>query len=483
MLVLQMILECATPLHCGSGEVDPILDQPIARDAWGIWRIPGSSLAGALRALCASLDKKLNKNLAPQLFGEQIANESSASLVWCPDALLLDYDHQPAAFKKQGGEEVQIPLEPFIRDHVKLDLERDSAADGGKFDAEIVPAGARFLAEFRLDAWDCQKSPLTDEQKACFDELCAHVLAGNLELGGQTSNGYGRYKVIDHSYRELDLLKPEDMQIWLNTGYGDLPEKDVAHARKLPEPVPLDGEKRLYGDISLPLVCDEPILIGGGSPMPGDGREADADILFALSPWLNYEAKELQWRWAIPGSSLKGVFRHAVYNILRDLGLSEYDAKEHLKNLFGHEKDGGQCGKLRFEDCLLADNHPGAIIQHVSIDRFTGGAVKGALFNEEPLWQPGLKLRPRLHVAGADAKEAALVFHALLDLSAGLLSVGNGANRGNGRLAAPVGTPPLNLLAGDLRWKGSPILGEQNSANFEKALEDWDLELMEEMNL
>lgn len=479
MLILQMILECQTPLHCGSGAADPLLDQPVTRDAWGIWRIPGSSLAGSLRAMC----HKLDKGMEARLFGEQKDDQSRASLVWCPDALLLDYDLKPAPIKKQQNEKVLIPLDTsFIRDHVKLDLERDSAVDGGKFDDEIVPPGARFLAEFRLDAWDDQKSPLTDGQKACFDKLCAHVLAGHLELGGQATNGYGRYKVICHSYQEIDLLKPEDMEIWLNTGYGSLPVTDGIHARRL-EPAPVPAGDDLSGDMSLPLICDGPILIGGGSPVPGDQREADADMIFALSPWLNYEEKKLDWRWVIPGSSLKGVFRHTVYDILRDLNLSDKDAKVHLRQLFGHEEDGGQCGKLRFEDCRLADKPAGPVIQHVSIDRFTGGAVNGALFDEEPLWKKGLEFRLPLHVAGADAKEAALIFHALLDLADGLLSVGSGANRGNGRLQAPSGKKPLELMEGNLLWKGKPILGPENSTALGAALEEWDLELMKEMGL
>lgn len=46
---LRLIIECATPLHCGGGDESLEYDQPVARDAFGFWRIPGSTIAGVLR--------------------------------------------------------------------------------------------------------------------------------------------------------------------------------------------------------------------------------------------------------------------------------------------------------------------------------------------------------------------------------------------------------------------------------------------------
>ena len=35
VLIFKVIVECETPLHCGGG-IDDVLDQPVARDAFGL---------------------------------------------------------------------------------------------------------------------------------------------------------------------------------------------------------------------------------------------------------------------------------------------------------------------------------------------------------------------------------------------------------------------------------------------------------------
>ena len=265
--------------------------------------------------------------------------------------LAADFDGKSAPAKKLAGQEVKIPLGPFVRDHVCLDLESGSAIDGGKFDVEIVPAGTRFLAEIRCDGWN---RALTDEESAAFDDLCALMLAGGaLGLGGKTTNGYGRYRVVESGYQRLNMTKPQDMEAWLNLSRDGLPGQSLA-AKCLARP-----GRGLTGSLAMPLVCDTPILIGGGAPMLPDGSVSEADIIFALAPWLDYGKKSADWRPVLPGSALKGVLRHAIYRILRDSGLDEAEARERLNGLFGHIKDDeGQCGKLVIEDCPLNTKKP-----------------------------------------------------------------------------------------------------------------------------
>ncbi len=196
--------------------------------------------------------------------------------------LAADFDGKSAPAKKLAGQEVKIPLGPFVRDHVCLDPERGSAIDSGNFDAEIVPAGTRFLAEIRCDGWN---RALTDEESAAFDDLCALMLAGALGLGGKTTNGYGRYRVVESGYQRLDMTKPQDMEAWLNLSRDGLPGQSLA-AKCLARP-----RRGLTGSLAMPLVCDTPILIGGGAPMLPDGSVSEADIIFALSPWLDYGKK------------------------------------------------------------------------------------------------------------------------------------------------------------------------------------------------
>ena len=144
MRMLRLILECCAPLHCGGGANDFLQDQPVVRDAFGFWHIPGSTLAGILRHHAATLAPE---EVVDRVFGKQEKDFSRPSLIWCANGQLLDYDGRFASLKAIHGEPVDIPRGPFIRDHVRIDLKRGVAETGGKFDEEIVPPGARFAME------------------------------------------------------------------------------------------------------------------------------------------------------------------------------------------------------------------------------------------------------------------------------------------------------------------------------------------------
>lgn len=483
MRIFRMLFECLTPLHCGGGEEDLLQDQPVNRDAFGFWRIPGSSLAGALRSLSERLDPAMTR----QLFGqtENAGHTPSPSLVWCEDALLIDFDGRPALSSALEGKEIQLPSGPFIRDHVRLDLDKDSAVEGGKFDAEIVPAGTRFFLEFRCDGWN---RPLNVEENAHFDRLCALVLGGMLELGGKLGNGYGRYRPLEHSYCELDLAKPDDMAKWLNLPRSAILSNVGRRIELAPENSGM-GSDGLTGNLEFDLICDTPILIAGGQPARGDGRISEADMLFALSPYMDYSQKKLVWRPVVPGSSLKGVLRHGVYRILRDRGLTREQAERRLGSIFGFVNGSkARAVRLLVSDALLGDMAQERFIQHVAIDRFTGGAVDGALFSEEPVWREKLSLPLRIRLTSCDAADAGLIFQLLLDLGQGLLSVGNGRNRGNGRVRASQSVDCASILAsmsGNLAWNGQALLsgtGQQRLDALSALAPEWDTAFDKEQN-
>lgn len=482
MLILRMTLECVTPLHCGGGE-DEIQDQPVIRDAFGHWLIPGTSLAGSLRSLAAGLDE----NLADRLFGWQEGDAPHPSLVWCEDALFLDYDGAPCLAKILKGETPIFRQEdgPFIRDHARLGLDTGAAEKGAKFDAEIAPAGSRFLLEIRCDGWDRR---LSSEEKDFFTALCGEVLAGGLTLGGKAGQGYGHYKTLEHSFAEIDLFEPDGVNAWLGLEPYNLPLPGKPMPVKAASAAP--AKAGLDGWLEIPLECAGPILIGGGAPDRKDGRLAEADILFALTPRLNYGRKGVSWLAALPASSLRGVLRHAIHDILASLGCSAKGAESILNGIFGYVAgtEASQ-GRLEVEDAVLIfpqSGSPWQFEQHVAIDRFTGAALEGALFSEEPCWAKGVQTRMRLKARKLAAHEAALLFHALFDLFDGAIAVGSGANRGNGRLA-PHGwaTNPaqaLNLLQGGISWNGKRIFENGNGAETLTALSGaWDQALKEKV--
>jgi CRISPR/Cas system CMR subunit Cmr4 (Cas7 group RAMP superfamily) len=149
----------------------------------------------------------------------------------------------------------------------------------------------------------------------------------------------------------------------------------------------------------------------------------------------------------VPGSSLRGVLRHRVYHIAQALGADEPGAQGVLNSLFGTHGPGGDTacpGKVQVFDAAIETSER-VTVQHVAIDRFTGGALEGALFSEAPIWADTVRMQLHLSGEGLTAVEAGLLLHALLDMQDGELPVGGGSNRGNGFLRRD-GEPTLELF-------------------------------------
>ncbi len=426
MIITRFVLEARTPLHCGGGS-DPLLDQPVTRDAFGLYRIQGSSIAGCLRERARQmLDNGSDAATLSSVFGSLDDPASPSSMIWCTDALLLDFDGKVAARKAEAGERVLVPQGPFVRDHVRISDETGTAERGGKFDEEIVPPGARFVLALKLDGWAGTPS---ERQKEIFLALCASLKSGDIRLGGKRVSGYGRLRTIECTCSEFDFSRESDTLAWLRLTDPLAGPVRSGRSLKLPEPQGLEGGKGISADLTLPLTPEGPVLVGGNNAR--GGKDAEVDIACLTTPCLDYKEGRAKHVYTIPGSSLRGVLRHRVIEIARSLGL---DHEAIANGLFGHVKGKeSEAGKCELEDIYL-ENGKATVLQHVAIDSFTGGAFEGALFDEAPLWSSDLAMQMRIRAMNLCPQEARLLCHALLDLASGELGVGNGINRGNGRL-------------------------------------------------
>ena len=147
----------------------------------------------------------------------------------------------------------------------------------------------------------------------------------------------------------------------------------------------------------------------------------------------------------IPASSVKGALSHRLafhYNKLKKIfadalpegkKIDDFVGKnnEAVKVVFGSKGDSVE-GKITNK---MRGNVSSKILNHVSIDRFTGGAIDGALFNEETLYAKGQSFNLKL-IVNNDAfkdKDVQTAFESSLrDLCSGMLPLGGGVNRGNG---------------------------------------------------
>lgn len=473
MYIARFILQTKTPLHCGGGS-DPSLDQPVNRDSYGLWRIQGSSVAGILR----SYIKDAEPELEDILFGHQNRNfsslDQSASLVWCSDASLLDFDDDFAFKKIASGKDIGFGVGPFVRDHVNIDLEKGTATDGGKYDEEIVPPGVKFAIELKLDDWN---EELSADKSDAFLKLCSAIKQGLITFGGKTVSGYGKVVCTYAEVKELNLKNKDDLETYLNLSDSPVFADNEGHSvelLKVDDFTSKDGS--LYtGKLVLPLVSNGPILVGGTN-----SKDSEVDMVCLMTPILDDKKKDYIYKYTISGSSLRGVIRHRVFDILKALD-KDNESSDELNSIFGSVSGkNGSAGHIKCSDIYL-DVDKAQHVQHVAIDRFTGGAIDGALFDEAPVWESGLLLKTEIEFTDLTALQTAVLMHALLDICTGDAPIGGGTNRGNGVVRIKDLDKGILSALQNVEAKvshGKEILDVKNQAQLNQWLDDLDGELI-----
>jgi CRISPR/Cas system CSM-associated protein Csm3 (group 7 of RAMP superfamily) len=150
----------------------------------------------------------------------------------------------------------------------------------------------------------------------------------------------------------------------------------------------------------------------------------------------------------IPASSVKGAIAHrAAFHYNKNTNATIENGKgtvgddnPAIQSLFGYMKDGEpvQRGNVLISDVFEQEpnwDDIAKLINHVAIDRFTGGAIDGALFTEQTLYKKGQNFAIKLLVnetAFKDVEVKKAFFDTLDDISNGMLPLGGGVNRGNG---------------------------------------------------
>ncbi len=486
-------LVAVTALHVGGLDGDDALtDLPLARDGLGRVYLPGTSLAGALRALATEVLADRG-DLLDELFGPptrpadtEPADAGSASRVTIADA---------TATARNVREE--------IRDGVGIDRVSGAAAFAIKFDRAVVPAGTAFRFGLVLEV---PAGGSGDELQAAL----AAVLQAAEEpwsLGAARTRGLGQVKLTELAVDWRGLARDELLG-WLAGGRGSARTLDDLRAKA----TTVGAAARQPLRITVAWQPRGPLMVNAGM----DGSDVDQVPLVTGTADGNVAL-------VLPGGSIKGALRTRAELILRTvlgvdgtdvattpagfLGQLEEPALDLVHWLFGlggqpaenasAAVDGRQkgLGALAVADCLAplavtraqwqaivnAPNEAAfrtardaaglsgwAKAMHVAVDRWTGGAAENLLFSVlEPFgvaWKP-IELTVdlgRLPESKRDAALALLLF-VLRDFATGAIPLGFGVNRGLGDLAVTditlqgtlVGLPvdlPEQLVAGG-EWK------------------------------
>jgi crispr-associated ramp protein len=366
----HVIIEAKTPLKVGGGKNDLFLDAPVQRDWNGLPMILGTSVAGILRR---AFEDRKGEDDTNEIFGtkdEQDPNKQKGSRLIISNALLLVDKNNKVC------EELLLEKSEFlrlfdnlpIRDHVAIGA-NGAAKDAGKFDEEVVFKGTRFKFSLEFDGSE-------DKFKKILNLLCDPTL----RLGGGSSKGFGSLGILEIKWGEFELDRYSSSLNFSSDEFVKFMPDSAA-----------DGNLKRHIRYELKILPDDFFMFGSGF---GD---KDADQTQVLESVINYENKCLSKRKIlIPASSVKGALSHRTafhFNkINKQFGEKAKVGSENeaVREIFGYEKNKnnkGAKGKILISDCFLDydEAKDTKVFEHVSIDRFTGGAIDSALFQEKAI--------------------------------------------------------------------------------------------------
>lgn len=433
----RFVIEAVTPLSVGSGEKDIITDALAATDVNGLPFIPGSAVAGVVRHMIEAVKPEgFDSN---RVFGFQDGDKGKGSEVIFTEAKILNSKGEvmDGMCSNAFDDDLLTHYSDLpIRQHVRIN-EKGVADSAGKFDEQIVFAGSRFCFELEMVA--------DRNSISAFDHVLETIKCSTFRIGGGTRKGFGAIKVVDLQKMTLDLEDKSQRLCYLSKSSAlnsDFWEKDYQAPNK-------DNKHEGWTKYELILSPEEFFLFGSGF---GD---EDADITPVKSKkvfWSSGIGTLREKLVLIPASSVKGALSHRVafhYNRLngRFAGCSGEKAPKVGKNneavqaLFGSEGElvNGKMVNQRRGNLLLSDliekEMTDKVLNHVAIDRFTGGAMDGALFTEKTTYGKGHQFKLEI-LAKKEALENKTVCEAfeeaMKDICKGLLPLGGGVNRGNG---------------------------------------------------
>ena len=367
-----MRLTQLSPLRISSGEGEHA-DSDLIMDARGFPYIPGSSLAGVLRAM-------LPKNVGDRLFGT--LTDSPCSIV-VSDAVL-----------RCGETDFSVT----VRDGVGLD-DAGTAEENKKYDFEVLECAAPYHAVLEVN----DHMP---EMQLLMQEIAAE---DGLRVGGRTTRGYGRMRV---EIRQRKFSFPEDLVEWLEW------DSFAAASWNECDPVILQASPS-----DRQTVVQAEISIRGSFTVRSFVGEDQLN---------NTYLTDRDGHPVIPGTAWAGVFRHHMRVLARELGFGA-DRLEQIDLLFGMRD--GQEGFLRsailFSETVIAGGKPYRWTR-VGVDRVTAAPSNGKLFTNEYCEGGTGILTIHLPKDGLAPWQRQLTACCLMDLDSGILHFGGEGSVGRG---------------------------------------------------
>ena len=375
---------------------DATVDRDILLDAKGRPWVPGSALAGSLRAHLRQAEPPADERLMgsrPPGNREEAA-ASTVSSLWIVGTM----------FTPDGGDDrPETPVQLEIAGQTAIDRKRGAAAVGPLRFSRLAADGGKLTVYLRHDP---THAPMTDADLRL-------IAAWQPAIGRDRTKGAGRAALIQLRFGSVDPSTPNGAATWLAHSGPDL--FDAVATR----------------DVAVHAQADQPWL------------EAAFEIADGLLTSDGLPSKVAQSRRRagkplISGATWKGIIRSRAEFIIRSR-YGEQAACQQLDGcgacptceIFGHQ---GQRSALAFRDSYIEDvPDPLPVRTQVGIDRITGGARNALLYQIQPLTTGQLHLRIDT-LRPVDPWVRNLIWHVLRDIDDGLIGVGSRTTRGLGTL-------------------------------------------------
>ena len=420
----QITIQAKTPLQVGCGDSDFLTDAPVQKDWNGLPMILGSSLKGVIR----DRFRDILKDKEDDIFGYQDKNKGLGSRLIVSNALLCDEKQNVCEELGFDSEFLDNFLNLPLREHTAI-THKGVAKEYSKFDEEVVYKGSKFKFELELvsDGLDHKE----------WHNLLYILQNSEFRLGSGSTKGFGSFENIEIKERVLNLEDKNNLQEYINksSSLNDANFKWQGFIN--------DDDNLLqnnYTKYTLKLTPDDFFIFGSGF---GDNEADNTPVYEKIITWKNGKGEFSEEQILIPASSIKGAISHRVayhYNLLNSYFIGDIKAKVGEENkavneIFGEAKDTkkekGQKGKILIGDCFMPQSKT-KVFDHVAIDRFTGGAIDGALFQEKTINDDKEYTIEIFLDSNIDGKILEAFEKTLDDICSGMLPLGGATTKGHG---------------------------------------------------
>ncbi|MCP4689422.1 MAG: hypothetical protein GY859_15315, partial [Desulfobacterales bacterium] len=371
---------------------------------------------------------------------------------------------------------------PEVRHRIRLNCHTGVVEEGALFDMETGLQGLTF--PFRMHYASIE--PMLPDHLWRVLEYWREKRAF---IGGAIGAGFGRFQLTLSNLYLWDLTEEEDCaQYQLARGFkgfsmdalkkltpapADLAWKNAREESSAP-PDPMPWKKIAYTiTMTSPLLSRDPIAAMFHPDAP------DAVMVHKTVVSRDKEGRIRETpRPLVKSESIRGALRAIVSRnkvvVERPPGEAAPVGEEKTRSLFDLDHEDCDCiqcrlfgsvhqqGRLRFEDAEVQGKAPARKMDHVAIDRYTGGGVDRLKFDDYPL-TPGeggaLTLKGVFWIRGAlsDEERTALT-SALSEIKSGLISLGGLGAIGYGRVKTFEITRGADILDTP-EWRFHPVPG------------------------